>query len=1388
MPHTGKPSIDLEGGASQPISRRPPALNTLRPRLGTLPTTIEAIQSPVSPSPPASFVANGLPSPALTPSLGASDHAPWGTSAPPPPPGKASQAADSPQRNHFSTLPPSPPPSGPPSPPREPAYEVKPPTTRSNTLPAMSNNAMLASTPPISPNIQQKPSVARANSTPSATPSPRLGSSTGSPSATSDGGSVTLLSVQDGESKVKRRPSLILTSAPPVDDANPGLGVAVNGEPLQIPLSPRLRRQYPTDPTTVPIPPSPMEEQFSTPLNSPTVSSPTTFLSPLLSSSLSSSSSPTLPIANPLKLSSSSSNGEVEAPPPSPRLNTLTEPIARLVRRASSSSLNAELPTAVSRSPSPSRGSSIASPTLSSFSPTLTLPGQKRATFAAQAREKEREKEKELEERSRKVKKEAKKAHNRMFSWAQRPEDVDSPDRLSFFTLPPKVKRRAVWALIIVISLFWLSKSGFRSKAPPPRQLVRRNFRTRVPGAGSSFIHPDVITRRPPPKKSWIGGPWRWLRNALVIDERPLPSNYRPGPIRRTRGDPSQKPEGGVKKRNLFVPSKPVAYQTGSALPPAPVHSDAPERDTLVLYRILGNDLPPRHSPGQTLRNLRFLLQHESDFSALHHIGPHPVHHSHAYGSGSKSNQMHSDGGGLRVDKYFVLNRIAEPEMVSAIIGLLRRYSVPDSRILIIPFEWEAYERRDFRWDGGVDKLLGWGIGPQDATAKARASLVTPAWEEPTPTAASERAPSDFGAQNVLDHDAGETTVDPRHLARESRRKAELLARLRALDFTFHEKNLYAMNNNGGRNFALNHGRSLPHARWILPLDGNSFFTPIAMHSIVQTLSIAGEGDKASRYVVIPMARLLSNEAVLSNNSIAFVPRHHGEHDGSSAAEDAAKFHRLEGAPETPEEPQIGFRYDSTESFQEAMRYGRRSKLELLWRLGAIPYARGLDRRTLPWEQSDREHITADSWGSIPGVEGTDMSAPYHQAHGDVLYAALNDPPRGALSFAKAGWVYRLFSGDPNQEQHSQEAIALRNVNRIKGIIAFLERLDERVARGVAGGCTADSALCGFHPSRYWSFDSDEVERLRQKFKSNVPEAVDRVEHYESMVYDVHRAVRQSFNNPHDLANSDATVAATNATLLAMAGYLTGNSSYSTLSADLISARFVRQVPMFYRVVDQREQLKRYQNGQGPPPVDISQFDGIGYAFPAPPNEDHEILSWSAAMGHHMSGAAMPKMPFDPLHFDPILLMDAVRLLSSASAPKSDFSLPDGRIAVKGIFTTQLSYLLFNPVATDYSADPPSAEAGAHFDAKVAALAAFLDDARLFVRVANRARLRLSPATRAEGLLHPAQEIREVHYRLVQGVASTRLLPYNLASDPIAQGMYHTLVGDRDSPFARLGL
>jgi hypothetical protein len=126
----------------------------------------------------------------------------------------------------------------------------------------------------------------------------------------------------------------------------------------------------------------------------------------------------------------------------------------------------------------------------------------------------------------------------------------------------------------------------------------------------------------------------------------------------------------------------------------------APERDTLVLYRILGNDLPPRHSPDQTLHNIRFMLSHESTFPAQI-LYPH-------YPSAERP---------LRVEKYFVLNRLSSPELTNTIVKVLSDFGVDRDHILEVPFDLEDFKRARFRWEGGVKDGSGssredlWGIG-----------------------------------------------------------------------------------------------------------------------------------------------------------------------------------------------------------------------------------------------------------------------------------------------------------------------------------------------------------------------------------------------------------------------------------------------------------------------------------------------------------------------------------------------------------------------------------------------------------------------------------------------------------------------------------------------------
>lgn len=114
-------------------------------------------------------------------------------------------------------------------------------------------------------------------------------------------------------------------------------------------------------------------------------------------------------------------------------------------------------------------------------------------------------------------------------------------------------------------------------------------------------------------------------------------------------------------------------------------------------------------------------------------------------------------------------------------------------------------------------------------------------------------------------------------------------------------KNRYLINNNGARNFAINDGKQKKY-KWIMPWDGNCFLSDQQMEGIKQSLN---ENDEA-KYILTPMQRVLSNKTISK----------------SSVADNAN------------EEPQITFRFDATELFNEQRVYGNQPKVELFKRLG----------------------------------------------------------------------------------------------------------------------------------------------------------------------------------------------------------------------------------------------------------------------------------------------------------------------------------------------------------------------------------------------------------------------------------------------------------------------
>lgn len=114
-------------------------------------------------------------------------------------------------------------------------------------------------------------------------------------------------------------------------------------------------------------------------------------------------------------------------------------------------------------------------------------------------------------------------------------------------------------------------------------------------------------------------------------------------------------------------------------------------------------------------------------------------------------------------------------------------------------------------------------------------------------------------------------------------------------------KNAYLMNNNGARNFALQHGKS--RFDWIMPWDGNCFLPDDSFKKLLSSMAIKNGSYK---YVATPMQRVTSED---------YIDR------------DAIVTNAID-------EPQISFRRDAKEVFNEDRVYGNQSKVELFKRLG----------------------------------------------------------------------------------------------------------------------------------------------------------------------------------------------------------------------------------------------------------------------------------------------------------------------------------------------------------------------------------------------------------------------------------------------------------------------
>ncbi|KAL0076918.1 hypothetical protein J3Q64DRAFT_1811276 [Phycomyces blakesleeanus] len=592
-------------------------------------------------------------------------------------------------------------------------------------------------------------------------------------------------------------------------------------------------------------------------------------------------------------------------------------------------------------------------------------------------------------------------------------------------------------------------------------------------------------------------------------------------------------------------------------------------RDQLILYRIVGNDLPPRHKEGQTLSNLRFILEHEPAFP--------------------------------NTRKLFVLNRISDPQNEATIIRLLNEYGVEYIRI---PFEEKVYENIDFRLE-------------------------------------------DF--------------PEPDYLHSDDYRRFSKVKKLRALDYTYHDKNLYAMNNNGGRNTAIEHAQSIPNAKWVMPFDGNCFLSNNGFAEIKSQLDRFG-GD--IKYFVVPMTRLLNNTVLLDNT---------------------------EDRPKAPEEPQIIFRYDATEEYNLNMRYGRRSKLELLWRLGALENRR-LNRPTVPWESSER---------------------PYSKDKGN---------------FRTIGWVFRLFSGNPQQEENKKEASSIRGFNRLLAIQSSLDSLDESIARRT------------FRQDKLFVFDEKDMAKVRYHYWANEPDVVAVVDRLQEQAATMLHFTQQQLDPMSAAAaataadplqrmdpqtNDDQFLASLpkeagieylgplthNVTVLTLASYFLGDDQYGRCAANLIRVHFLNE----YAVEDE----DAYSGAREEPDTShlLDFLSDQGYSFPSL-NRIPQIIR------KHNSNRIFKTS--DLTKTDVSSLLDSMRILR-----RMQLLTHKEYINLQAITAEFLEYHITSPTGIHLA--QMADHRGVFYDLQVTALSAFANDVRLFLRVANRCRMRIGKQFTPEG-------------------------------------------------------
>lgn len=198
-------------------------------------------------------------------------------------------------------------------------------------------------------------------------------------------------------------------------------------------------------------------------------------------------------------------------------------------------------------------------------------------------------------------------------------------------------------------------------------QQTRKVLKAYTPAKTHGFERRKIIV---PSKSDLIRNTRRWYYHSIRTGNRPfltrllrfmyktfqpMADSYIQKQLRKGRTEKQKKDgtEGKSARKETRLPSSGHVYwlQELRAHNPSRITANLAESEnSFVLVRIIGNDLYPRHTSGQTTGNLRYILEHEPDFKGC--------------------------------QKHWLLNKIASPQQLEVIRALLEEYNQSYTEIL----------------------------------------------------------------------------------------------------------------------------------------------------------------------------------------------------------------------------------------------------------------------------------------------------------------------------------------------------------------------------------------------------------------------------------------------------------------------------------------------------------------------------------------------------------------------------------------------------------------------------------------------------------------------------------------------------------------------------------